>query len=201
MGTIKETIQQAIADFNNIETAIEESGVDVPYGTDTSEYGNKVREVYSKGISDGVASITIDDELSDSSENPVQNKVISAKIEALKKEIVANGDAKVTQKTHEEWLLNDPVLSVNEIAFVVIHIKQEGIANYVPSLLIKKGDGVSRYSQLDFISGKASNIYEWAKKANLEYNDLPSTLITKINTLESDVIEKITNTELEELLK
>ena len=50
---IQETIAQAIADFDNIEKAIEESGVDVPYGTDTSEYGNKVREVYAKAVAEG----------------------------------------------------------------------------------------------------------------------------------------------------
>lgn len=43
-------LNQAISDFDNIEAAIEECGVDVPYGTDTSEYGNKVREVYLMAI-------------------------------------------------------------------------------------------------------------------------------------------------------
>lgn len=53
MATLKENIKQAIADFDSIETAIEECGVNVPYDTDTSEYGDKVREVYAKGLSDG----------------------------------------------------------------------------------------------------------------------------------------------------
>ena len=51
--TVTEILRQAISDFNNIETAIEECGVDVPYDTDTSEYGNKVREVYAKALSEG----------------------------------------------------------------------------------------------------------------------------------------------------
>ena len=46
MASLKETITKAISDFDTIEAAIEECGVDVPYDTDTSEYGNKVREVY-----------------------------------------------------------------------------------------------------------------------------------------------------------
>lgn len=50
--TVTEILQQAISDFDNIETAIEECGVDVPYDTDTSEYGNKVREVYAKAVTD-----------------------------------------------------------------------------------------------------------------------------------------------------
>lgn len=53
MATLEENIKQAIADFDNIENAIEECGIDVPYDTNTSEYGNKVREVYAKGLADG----------------------------------------------------------------------------------------------------------------------------------------------------
>lgn len=48
MATLKNNIYQAISDFNGIEAAIEESGVDVPYDTDTSEYGNLVRKAVSK---------------------------------------------------------------------------------------------------------------------------------------------------------
>ena len=51
MATLKENIQQAISDFNDIEAAIEESGIDVPYDTNTSEYGNLVRQAVSAGKS------------------------------------------------------------------------------------------------------------------------------------------------------
>ena len=58
MAKFKEAINQAISDFNNIEKAIEAAGVDVPYGTDTSEYGNKISEAcqgnYQKGVQKGV---------------------------------------------------------------------------------------------------------------------------------------------------
>lgn len=52
MATLKNNIYQAISDFNDIEAAIEESGVDVPYDTDTSEYGDLVRQAVSnaKGV-------------------------------------------------------------------------------------------------------------------------------------------------------
>lgn len=53
MATLTKNIAQAIADFDDIEAAIEESGIDVPYDTDTSEYGNKIRKIYSKGVADG----------------------------------------------------------------------------------------------------------------------------------------------------
>ena len=44
MATLEQNIKQAIADFDDIEAAIEELGVDVPYGMDTKEYGNLIRQ-------------------------------------------------------------------------------------------------------------------------------------------------------------
>lgn len=52
MATLEENINQAIADFDDIEAAIKEQGVDVPAGTDTSEYGNKIRQISGGGASD-----------------------------------------------------------------------------------------------------------------------------------------------------
>lgn len=51
MATLEDNINQAIADFDDIEAAIEEQGVDVPYGTDTSEYGNLIRQIQGSGTS------------------------------------------------------------------------------------------------------------------------------------------------------
>lgn len=163
MASLKENIKQAISDFNNIESAIEECGVDVPYDTDTSEYGNMVRAVYEKGMLDG--------------------------------------KIKISTKTHEKWLEINPVLDENEIAIISVQTVQDGVVNYIPSTLIKLGNGKAKYSELDFTYSKASDVYEWAKKANLAYGDLPSALTKKIDTLESERIEAITNIELEELLK
>ena len=59
MADLQKTIKQAIADFDEIETAIEECGIDVPYDTDTKEYGKRVKEVYQKGINDAFTTIKI----------------------------------------------------------------------------------------------------------------------------------------------
>lgn len=48
MANLKDNIKQAISDFDEIEKAIEECGVDVPYGTDTKDYGDKIREIKGK---------------------------------------------------------------------------------------------------------------------------------------------------------
>lgn len=45
MASLEENIKQAISDFDDIEAAIKEQGIDVPDGTDTSEYGNKIRQI------------------------------------------------------------------------------------------------------------------------------------------------------------
>lgn len=49
MATLKQNITQAIADFDSIKDAIEESGVPVPYDTDTSEYGDLIRKAVASG--------------------------------------------------------------------------------------------------------------------------------------------------------
>lgn len=49
MASLERNIKQAIADFNSIKQAIEESGVPVPYDTDTKEYGDLVREAVASG--------------------------------------------------------------------------------------------------------------------------------------------------------
>lgn len=45
MATLEENIKQAISDFDDVKAALKEQGVDVPSGTNTSEYGNLVRQI------------------------------------------------------------------------------------------------------------------------------------------------------------
>lgn len=52
MANINDIVDRAISDFDNIRDAIRDCGVDVPKGTDTSEYGRLVGEVYEKGGAD-----------------------------------------------------------------------------------------------------------------------------------------------------
>lgn len=54
MPSTEEVINQAIADFDNIEAAIKECGIDVPDGTDTSEYGNLIKKVSNADMSEYV---------------------------------------------------------------------------------------------------------------------------------------------------
>lgn len=54
MANLKKNILQAISDFDEIESAIESYGIDVPYDTDTKEYGDLIRSVYEKGSASAV---------------------------------------------------------------------------------------------------------------------------------------------------
>lgn len=45
-----------------------------------------------------------------------------------------------------------------------------------PAILFKVGDGVKTLAALDWVSARAADVYDWAKKAKLEYADLPEEL-------------------------
>ena len=59
MASLQENIAQAISDFDNIKAAIIDNGVEVPYGTDTKEYGNLIKQAceaqYGEGYNAGVS--------------------------------------------------------------------------------------------------------------------------------------------------
>lgn len=61
MSTLNENIQQAINDFDGIQEAIIEKGVDVPIGTSTKEYGDKIREIETGITPSGKITITEND--------------------------------------------------------------------------------------------------------------------------------------------
>ena len=65
--------------------------------------------------------------------------------------------------SHEKWIENDPVLLAGEVALSTVSVKQDGAVNYVPSVLIKVGDGEHKYSQLDFAYAKAADVVAAAK--------------------------------------
>lgn len=52
MASLKQNVEQAISDFDAIKAALEDSGIEVPYGTDTSEYGNLVKMLGEQGSSE-----------------------------------------------------------------------------------------------------------------------------------------------------
>lgn len=66
--------------------------------------------------------------------------------------------------TYENWQANDIVLKNGEIGFCVIPA-DTGAVQTEPTVIAKIGDGVKKYSELDWMSAKAADVYAWAKAA------------------------------------
>lgn len=66
--------------------------------------------------------------------------------------------------TYENWQANDIVLKNGEIGFCVIPA-DTGAVQTEPTVMAKIGDGVKKYSELDWMSAKAADVYAWAKTA------------------------------------
>lgn len=66
--------------------------------------------------------------------------------------------------TFANWIKNDPVLLNGEIGIAVVPAST-GAVQQEPAILIKIGDGTKKFSELEFISGKAADVYGWAKAA------------------------------------
>ena len=70
---------------------------------------------------------------------------------------------KLRYDSHENWTTNDPVLLAGEVALSTVSVKQDGTVNFVPSVLIKVGDGTHKYSELDFAYAKAADVLSACK--------------------------------------
>lgn len=103
--------------------------------------------------------------------------------------------------SYENWVSNDPVLLKGEAAVAVVTVKQDGTANYVPSCLIKIGDGTHKYSELEFIYAKAADVIAACKSesaltefvnnvitgAGIATDEALATLAGRVDTAESDI--------------
>lgn len=80
-----------------------------------------------------------------------------------------NTRIKLKYDLHTEWMKpeKDPVLLEGEIALAKVETAQTdaktGVVKYVPSILMKVGDGTSKYSELGFTYGLAADVADWAK--------------------------------------
>ena len=82
-----------------------------------------------------------------------------------------NTRIKLKYDLHTEWMKteNDPVLLAGEIAIAKVETAQTdpntGVVNYVPSILMKVGDGEHKYSELGFTYARSADVADWAKAA------------------------------------
>ena len=91
--------------------------------------------------------------------------------------------------TFSNWTKNDPVLLNGEIGIVVVPAST-GAVHQEPAILIKIGDGTKKFSELEFISSKAADVYDWAKAATK-----PTYEATEISGLSNYIAGQIQDTD------
>lgn len=67
--------------------------------------------------------------------------------------------------TLQNWTDNDPVLKKGELAIATIDAASPA-NKQLPPVMFKVGDGTSKFSELDWASALAADVYSWAKAAN-----------------------------------
>ena len=82
---------------------------------------------------------------------------------------VLNTRIKLKYDSYENWIAKDPVLLAGEVAIATVATNDaEGKPGFqnLPNVVIKVGDGSSKYSALKFVSALAADVHGWAKEAN-----------------------------------
>lgn len=91
--------------------------------------------------------------------------------------------------TYENWINNDPVLLSGEVAYTSVLTAQSGVSQ-VPVLLSKVGDGVKKFSKLNWSGAIAADVYPWAKAETK-----PTYTASEIDGLEDFIAGEIEDTD------
>ena len=100
-----------------------------------------------------------------------------------------NARLKLKYDTYSNWTTNNPVLLAGEAAVAVVPAAT-GAATQEPAVLIKIGDGSKHFNELEFISGKAADVYGWAKAATK-----PTYAASEISGLSDYISGKVQDTD------
>lgn len=90
--------------------------------------------------------------------------------------------------TYTNWYTNNPVLKTGELAIAEIPADTGTVPNE-PAYLLKVGNGTDHFNDLDWISGKAADVYAWAKAATK-----PTYQASEIKGLEDFIAGEIQDT-------
>ena len=90
--------------------------------------------------------------------------------------------------TYTNWSTNNPVLKTGELAIAEIPADTGTVPNE-PAYLLKVGNGTDHFNDLEWISGKAADVYAWAKAATK-----PSYKASEITGLEDFIAGEIQDT-------
>lgn len=72
---------------------------------------------------------------------------------------------KLRYDTLANWTKNNPVLLAGEVAIATIPTAAPA-SKQLPPVMIKVGDGASKFSELEWMSALAADVYPWAKAAS-----------------------------------
>lgn len=106
------------------------------------------------------------------------------------KETILNTRIILKNADFNDWQNSSLVLKAGEIAlakFNVETVDDNGIPTTTPTYLMKVGDGKSIFADLNWFSAPASDVYDWAKRPGLAYEDLPETLRQEIALLQDAI--------------
>lgn len=85
--------------------------------------------------------------------------------------------------SYDNWLTADPILKKGEMAIATIpENNTTSKLQNLPNVVLKIGDGASKYSVLPFVSGLAADVYAWAKAATK-----PSYAASEISGLQAAI--------------
>lgn len=84
--------------------------------------------------------------------------------------------------SYKNWLAADPILKKGEMAIATVDQGDNDSLHNLPNVVLKIGDGASKYSVLPFVSGLAADVYAWAKAATK-----PSYTASEISGLQAAI--------------
>lgn len=106
---------------------------------------------------------------------------------------ILNTRLRLKYDTLANWSAANPVLLEGEVGVVSVNVGEHGSVDnkangYVirPAILFKVGDkDGTAFNDLPWASAMAADVHAWAKKASLEYADLPEELKNEVDALQT----------------
>lgn len=103
-------------------------------------------------------------------------------------EKILNTRIQLKYDTYNNWKDADPILKAGEMALATLQSNADDVHS-APTVVIKVGDGTHKFSELEWISGKASDVYSWAKASTK-----PTYAATEITGLDAFIAGEIQDT-------
>ena len=113
---------------------------------------------------------------------------------------------KLRYASYSEWQSSTLKLLAGEVALCYVPANNDEIKNTAPTVLFKVGDGSKVFSELQWASARAADVYNWAKQSTLPIEKLGSgNVVASIswdaenNKLKYETVRVATSEGLEEL--